>query len=141
MNSSKPYIIRALHEWISDNNCTPLVLVSSNHESVQIPAGIDEDGKVVLNISYGATKNLEIITEGIMFDARFSGLSQNLYVPMDSILAIYARENGQGMMFGESESSEPPPSDPVKPTNKKSELKSVPSEKKPDSKSFLKVVK
>lgn len=138
MNSSKPYIIRALHEWISENNCTPLVLVSSQHEDVQIPAGIEEEGKVVLNISYGATKNLEIINEGIMFDARFSGLSQNLYVPMDSILAIYARENGQGMMFGENDDS---PTDPTKPKAKKSELKSVPSDKKPNNKSFLKVVK
>ena len=109
MNSSKPYIVRALHEWISDNNCTPLVLVSSKHPDVQIPSGIDEDGKVVLNISYGATKNLELANEGILFDARFSGTSQSLYVPIDSILAVYARENGQGMMFGENEDSPDPP--------------------------------
>ena len=89
MNSSKPYIIRALHEWISDNDCTPLVLVSSEHEEVQIPAGIAKDGKVVLNISYGATKHLQLIEEGIMFDARFSGVSENIFVPMDSISVSY----------------------------------------------------
>jgi stringent starvation protein B len=140
MNSSKPYIIRALHEWISDNNYTPLVLVSSKHEDVQIPQGIDEEGKVVLNISYGATKNLEIINEGILFDARFSGVSQNLYIPMDSILAIYARENGQGMMFGDYNDDELPDPTPPKET-KKATLKPVPKNSKGNGKSFLKVVK
>jgi len=124
MNSSKPYIIRALHEWISDNNCTPLVLVSSSHKEVQIPAGIDEDGKVVLNVSYGATKNLEIANEGILFEARFSGVSQNLFVPVESILAIYARENGQGMMFGENDDLSEPP-DPKKPALKPLSRKKV----------------
>jgi stringent starvation protein B len=139
MNSSKPYIIRALHEWISDNNCTPLVLVSSKHPDVQIPSGIDEEGKVVLNVSYGATKNLEIANEGIIFDARFSGVSQNIYVPTESILAIYARENGQGMMFGENEDL---PDPPTKISKSKSETKTPKIEtKKTDKKSFLKVVK
>jgi stringent starvation protein B len=138
MNSSKPYIIRALHEWISENDCTPLVLVSSQHEDVQIPSGIDEDGKVVLNVSYGATKNLELINEGILFDARFSGVSQNIFVPMESILAIYARENGQGMMFGENDELPDPPKS-IKSTNKKPEKET--HTKSPASKSFLKVVK
>lgn len=142
MNSSKPYIIRALHEWISDNECTPLVLVSSKHKDVQIPRGIDEDGKVVLNISYGATKNLELINEGILFDARFSGISQNLYVPIDSILAIYARENGQGMMFGEGDDLPKSPNpDSPQPTDKKTALKKDKPDAKPKAKSFLKVVK
>jgi len=140
MNSSKPYIIRALHEWISDNDCTPLVLVNSKGKDVQIPSGIDEDGKVVLNISYGATKDLEIINEGILFDARFSGISQNLFVPTDSILAIYARENGQGMMFGENDQLPEPPEPSVK--KKKTPPKIKPKIiKKNDPKSFLKVVK
>jgi len=139
MNSSKPYIIRALHEWISDNNCTPLVLVSSKHPDIQIPAGIEEEGKVVLNVSYGATKNLEIANEGILFDARFSGVSQNLYVPTESILAIYARENGQGMMFGENEYLPDPPTKTTKAKMETKKLKVAP--KKMDKKSFLKVVK
>ncbi len=139
MNSSKPYIIRALHEWISDNNCTPLVLVSAQHPDVQIPAGIEEDGKVVLNVSYGATKNLELADEGILFDARFSGVSQNLFIPIESVMAIYARENGQGMMFGENDKEDEQPTNPPKgskpvPTNKKENKKSA-------DKSFLKVVK
>jgi len=142
MNSSKPYIIRALHEWISDNDCTPLVLVSSEFPEVQIPAGIAKDGKVVLNISFGATQNLELVNEGILFDARFSGVSQNLFVPMESILAIYARENGQGMMFGDNdEFPEPPKStDKEKPRAEKSTKKTT-DIKKADKKSFLKVVK
>ena len=139
MNSSKPYIIRALHEWISDNNCTPLVLVSSNHPDIQIPSGIDEEGKVVLNVSYGATKNLEIANEGILFDARFSGVSQNLFVPTDSILAIYARENGQGMMFGDNEDLPDPPTKVTSTMSKPQKPNAKP--KKIDKKSFLKVVK
>lgn len=135
MNSSKPYILRALHEWISENNCTPLVLVSSKHEDVQIPSGIDEDGKVVLNVSYGATQNLEIANEGILFDARFSGKSQNLYIPVESILAIYARENGQGMMFGDQDKIPEPPD------NKDQKPKAQKGKNAESSKSFLKVVK
>jgi len=138
MNSSKPYIIRALHEWISENDCTPLVLVSSAHEDVQIPTGIDEDGKVVLNVSYGATKNLELINEGILFDARFSGVSQNIFVPIDSILAIYARENGQGMMFGDNDELPDPPKS-NKSTSKKPAKENT--SKSASGKSFLKVVK
>ncbi|MCF6288324.1 MAG: ClpXP protease specificity-enhancing factor [Proteobacteria bacterium] len=138
MNSSKPYILRALHEWISDNDCTPLVLVSSKHTDVQIPAGIDEDGKVVLNVSYGATKNLELTEQGIFFDARFSGVSQNLYLPIASILAIYAKENGQGMMFddGDDESPEPPltKKNPPTPIEKSNTSKAT-------QKAFLKVLK
>ena len=135
MNSSKPYIIRALHEWISDNNYTPLILVKSQYKDVQIPTGIDEDGKVVLNISYGATNNLELSNEGILFDARFSGVRQNLYVPINSILAIYARENGQGMMFGDGDEMPDPPNQKTQ-LDSKTKTKSEP--KKPD---FLKVVK
>ncbi|MFK8011225.1 MAG: ClpXP protease specificity-enhancing factor [Marinicellaceae bacterium] len=140
MNSSKPYIIRALHEWISDNECTPLILVSSEHESVQIPTGIAKDGKVVLNVSYGATQNLEMIDEGILFDARFSGISENIYVPIDSILAIYARENGQGMMFGDNNELPDPPETTKKKKNKSENIKST-DDKKSHKKSFLKVVK
>ena len=139
MNSSKPYIIRALHEWISDNDCTPLVLVNSAHQHLQIPAGIDEDGKVVLNISYGATSNLELTNEGILFDARFAGRSHNLFVPMESILAIYARENGQGMMFADNKNSPEPPR-PTKKTESKNK-ENVKDSTTPDSGSFLKVVK
>jgi len=141
MNSSKPYIIRALHEWISDNDCTPLILVSSDQEEVQIPAGIAKDGKVVLNISYGATKHLEMIEEGILFDARFSGVSQNIYVPMESILAIYARENGQGMMFGENNELPEPPKTTKKDDSDKKKDNPTKSDNKTKNKSFLKVVK
>lgn len=135
MNSLKPYYIRALHEWISDNNYTPLILVSSNCADLQIPAGIDEDGKAILNISFSATQNLQLINEGIMFDARFSGVSQSLYIPVDAVLAIYARENGKGMMFSDDEDALPEP-EPPKPTNK--EPVKI---KKEANKSFLKVVK
>lgn len=136
MNSSKPYILKALYEWISDNDCTPLILVNSLHKDVQIPPNLDEDGKVVLNISMNATQNLNMEDGGVSFDARFSGKSNYLYIPNESILAIYTRENGQGMMFEEENSTNPDPS----PKPSKPEIK---LEKKDISKdkNFLKVVK
>ncbi len=134
MNSSKPYILKALYEWISDNDCTPLILVNSLHKDVQIPPNLDENGKVVLNISMSATKELDIGGQGISFNARFSGISNYLYIPNDAILAIYTRENGQGMMFGENEDldTEPDPSPPTPKSPKKDTKK---------DNNFLKVVK
>ena len=140
MNSLKPYYIRALHEWISDNDCTPLILVSSKSQDIQMPAGIEENGKAILNISFGATKNLELINEGILFDARFSGISQSLYIPIESILAIYARENGQGMMFNKDEDT-PTPDKPPETKSDSKNIKKFDNSKKDTGKSFLKVVK
>lgn len=139
MTSSKPYILRALHEWISDNEFTPLILVDSRHEDILIPPGIDEDGKVVLNISFGATHNLELINEGVLFDARFSGVSHNIFIPIESILAIYARESGQGMMFSEEDQLPEPP--PTSGNDGSGKDKARKDEKKAADKSFLKVVK
>lgn len=140
MTSSKPYILRALHEWISDNEYTPLILVNSQHQDVLIPPGIDEDGKVVLNISFGATHNLELINEGVLFDARFSGVSHNIFIPIESILAIYARESGQGMMFSEDDNLPDPPT-PGNDKDKSESDKTDTEKKKSADKNFLKVVK
>ncbi|MCP4487195.1 MAG: ClpXP protease specificity-enhancing factor [Gammaproteobacteria bacterium] len=99
MTSSKPYLIRGLYEWLLDNEVTPYVLVDANSVEVQIPTGIATDGKVVLNLSPGAVQQLEMTNEYLSFSARFSGVAQHVFCPMSSVLAIYARESGEGMMF------------------------------------------
>ena len=104
MTSSKPYLVRALYEWILDNETTPYILVDTSSEQVQIPPGIATDGKVVLNLAPEAIQNLEMTNEYVAFSARFSGVAQDIYCPMTSLMAIYARENGEGMMFPEEES-------------------------------------
>jgi stringent starvation protein B len=120
LSSSRPYIIRALYEWVVDNNCTPYLLVDAERVGVQVPRQFVKDGQIVLNISPTAVMNLQLKNDCVFFDARFSGVSMQVNVPMPAILGIYARENGQGMMFDpneqgfESESPEidPPDNDP-----------------------------
>jgi len=99
MTSSKPYLLRALYEWILDNDTTPYILVDATHEGLRIPAGIANDGKVVLNLAPQAIQNLEIANTHVSFSARFSGVAEDIYCPLGALLAIYARENGEGMMF------------------------------------------
>jgi len=99
MTSVKPYFIKALHEWITDNGLTPLIVVDAGFEGIRVPDGVIEDGKVVLNVSYDASQNLVMDDELVTFNARFSGVSHAIIIPMEAISAIYARENGKGMMF------------------------------------------
>lgn len=99
MTSVKPYFIKALHEWISDNGLTPLIVVDAGFEGIRVPDGVVEDGKVVLNVSFDASQNLVMDDELVTFNARFSGVSHAIIIPMEAISAIYARENGKGMMF------------------------------------------
>jgi len=99
MNSSRPYILRALHEWIVDNECTPHILVNVNYPQVKVPPGYASDGQIVLNTAPAAVRYFTVDSEAISFEARFSGAPFSLYVPIDAILAIYANENGQGMFF------------------------------------------
>ena len=98
LTSTKPYMIRALHEWCVDNALTPHLLVAVNAQT-RVPMAYVKDGEIVLNLSYGATKGLSIENDAITFSARFSGVSQSLYVPMQAVRGIFARENGQGMFF------------------------------------------
>lgn len=96
--STKPYLVRAIHEWCIDNGLTPHLLVAVNSQT-RVPVGYVKDGEIVLNLNYTATKDLQIEADAVTFSARFSGVSNNLYVPMSAIRGIYARENGQGMFF------------------------------------------
>lgn len=122
MNSSKPYLVRALYDWILDNDATPYILVDTTQPGVRVPPGIANDGKVVLNLAPPAIQNLEIDNEFIAFSARFGGVADDVYCPMASLLAIYARENGEGMMFpveeGSGEANGDEPDKPKGPTLK-----------------------
>ena len=101
ISSNRPYLVRALYEWITDNNMTPHLLVNAAIEGVHVPEKRIEDGKIVLNIAPGATRDLELGNEWILFNARFDGKSFTIQIPVNAILAVYARENGQGMIFPE----------------------------------------
>lgn len=100
MNPSRPYLVRALQEWILDNSCTPHLAVDAHVEGVVVPTQFVQDGQIVLNISPSAVQNLFIDNDGVSFNARFGGVPMNVFVPMVAIMAVYARENGQGMGFG-----------------------------------------
>ena len=95
---TKPYMIRAIYEWCVDNGLTPHLLVVVNAQC-RVPAAYVKDGEIVLNLNHTATKDLHMDKEAIVFSARFGGVSQNLYVPMDAVKGVFARENGQGMFF------------------------------------------
>lgn len=99
MKSSRPYLVRALYEWIVDNNCTPHILVNAEYPGVRVPPGFAQDGQIVLNVSPSAVRYLQMENEAVSFEGRFGGVAHSLYVPIAALLAIYARENGQGMVF------------------------------------------
>ena len=96
--STRPYLIRAIHEWCCDNGFTPYLAVAVD-ASVQVPREFVKDGEIVLNTSYDATGNLRLGNDFIEFKARFGGVARDICVPVDHVVAIYARENGQGMAF------------------------------------------
>lgn len=111
MSSSRPYLVRALYEWILDNQCTPYLLVNAEYPDAAVPAAFVEDGQIVLNLSPSAVRELHMDNELISFDGRFGGVAQQVWIPIGAIMAIYARENGQGMVF-ELEPSAPLPAEP-----------------------------
>ncbi len=108
MTTNRPYLLRALYEWITDNSLTPHVLVDAEADGVDVPDHAIQKGKVVLNIADGAAEHLVLDNQTINFKARFSGKPYQISVPMDAVIAIYARENGQGMMFAQDEPTPPP---------------------------------
>ena len=108
--STKPYLIRAIHEWCCDNAFTPYIAVVADGRA-RVPREFVRDGQIVLNVSYEATGHLSISNDGITFQARFGGVARDISVPISNVTAIYARENGAGMAFEpESESSVSSPS-------------------------------
>ena len=97
MTSHRPYLLRALYEWIADNGLTPHLLVDATKPGVRVPAHAVKDGRIVLNIAERAVAQLQMDNDDVRFSARFGGVSHAVIVPIDAVLAIYARENGQGM--------------------------------------------
>ncbi len=110
MSSNRPYLLRAIYDWITDNQLTPYVLVDATAEGVRVPPQVIKNGQVVLNLAMRAVANLELGNDYINFQARFSGVSQAIHIPVQAVLALYAQENGQGMMFPAEEGDPPPPS-------------------------------
>jgi stringent starvation protein B len=99
MTSNRPYLLRAIYDWISDNGLTPYVLVDAGQPGVQVPTHVVKNGQVVLNLAMRAVAHLDLGNDRIAFQARFSGVSQSIVIPVQAVLALYAQENGQGMMF------------------------------------------
>ena len=125
MTPSRPYIIRAIYEWIVDNDCTPHLLVNANHQGVVVPQQYVSDGQIVLNVSPTAVVSLQMGNDTITFNGRFGGQPVDVYVPVAAILGIYARENGQGMVFESDPEPEPPPEQPTPPERTRPALKVV----------------
>lgn len=113
MTPSRPYLLRGLYDWIVDNGLTPHLLVNAEAEDIQAPLEYAEEGRLVLNVSPTAVRALDLGNDAVAFNARFAGQPRHVYVPMAEVLAIYARENGRGMLFGsEDGEGDPPPSPP-----------------------------
>ncbi|WP_044470987.1 ClpXP protease specificity-enhancing factor [Mannheimia massilioguelmaensis] len=100
-NSSpkRPYLLRAYYDWLIDNIFTPYLVVDATYYGVDVPQEYVKDGQIVLNLSTSAVANLQLTNEAITFNARFQGIPREIYIPMGAALAIYARENGDGVMF------------------------------------------
>ncbi len=107
MTSSRPYLIRALYEWILDNDMTPYLLVNAADPAVRVPARYVQDGRIVLNITPHAVSNLDLGNQNLSFDARFAGVSESIFIPIEAVMAIYAMENGQGMVFSQDDGGSP----------------------------------
>lgn len=141
--STKPYFIRAIHEWAEDNGLTPQVLVDAFGEGVIVPNEHIKDGQILLNIASNAIQLDCMDNERIAFTARFNGIATSIELPIESIKAIYARENGQGLFFDEKPPIEPDPNGPKDVSKAKIDQVS-PKPAKPDgnkSRSHLKVIK
>ncbi len=109
MNSSRPYLMRAIYDWIVDNKLTPYLLVNAEEPDVQVPVEHINNGKIILNVDPNAVQDLDMSGVDISFNARFSGKPTQISVPISAALAIYARENGRGMVFNDDDES---PTDP-----------------------------
>jgi len=111
--SKRPYLLRAMHEWMTDCGHTPHVIVDAERRDAEVPRAYVKDGKIVLNLSASATQRLRLGNEDIEFDARFAGVVHHVRVPIAAVLGIYARETGEGMVFSEQDLGPEPPSRPT----------------------------
>lgn len=111
LTSSVPYLLRAVNEWILDNNCTPFLVVDATVEGTIVPMDYVKDGQIILNIGPQAIRDLVMVNEHVMFNGRFNGIAHEIYVPMDAVLGLVTRENGEGMWFPREETPPEPPGD------------------------------
>lgn len=125
MTPQKPYLIRAIYEWLLDNKSTPYLLANTTVDSIKVPTEYINDGKIILNIDPSAIHNFQADNEWVSFSARFSGKSMELFIPIVAVLAIYGKENNEGMFFTDEETSPPPPENTVQIKKKYSGLKIV----------------
>ncbi len=143
MTSIKPYLIRAIYDWVVDNDKTPYIVIDAKVKGVQVPDEyIEEDQQIVLNISPEACRGLHLDNDKIIFTVHFSGVATQVYAPPAAVVAIYAKENGRGMVFGSDDTEEPmPPSPPIS-SDSQAKISSVTSTtKSKSSKPKLKIVK
>lgn len=111
--SRRPYMLRAMHQWMTDSGLTPHVIVNASAPGAAVPTAYIKDGKIVLNLSYSATQRLDIANDWVEFDARFSGVIHHVRFPVSAVLGVYARETGEGMVFSADDGgSEPPDGSP-----------------------------
>jgi stringent starvation protein B len=115
VRSRRPYLLRAMHEWISDSNQTPHLVVDASMEGVEVPRQYVQGGKIILNVSSNATSMLSLGNDIVRFRARFGAATYDVSVPIGAVLGIYARETGQGMIFSEADTPPPPPTPPSEP--------------------------
>ena len=130
MTANRPYLLRAFYEWIVDNNCTPYLVVDATVNAVKVPMQFVQNGQIVLNTAPSAVGNLQLGNDAVTFNARFGGQPFALYIPVNAVLAIYARENGAGTVFtleeeedeaeifSNSLEEEPAPPEPPKPKSR-----------------------
>lgn len=104
MTSTRPYLIRAFYDWIVDNQCTPHIVVNAGADRVEVPREYVKDGQIILNVAMTAVQGLKLGDNAVEFQARFAGQARRVYAPVKAIIAIYAKENGRGMVFAEEES-------------------------------------
>lgn len=115
LTSRRPYLLRAMHEWMTDNGQTPHLVVDAGIDGVIVPRQYVRDGKIVLNVSYSATAGLLIKNDLVTFSARFGGTPFEVRLPIAAVLGVYARETGQGMIFSDEDAGPPVPPTPPKP--------------------------
>ena len=125
MTSSRPYLLRAVYEWIADNGLTPQIVVDAQQERVRVPTAYVREGKIVLNVSANAVRGLSLGNEWVEFSARFGGTPFDVAVPVRAVLAIMARENGTGMSFPDPDDDRPPPPPPPQQQRGRPSLKVV----------------
>lgn len=133
--SRRPYLLRAMHEWITDNQQTPHIVVDATMVGVLVPQQYIQNGKIILNVSHSATNGLALGNDAVRFRARFGSMTYDVDVPVLAVLGIYARETGQGMIFSDNEGGPTSPNTPEPPTASSSGASDAPK------RSHLKVVK